>query len=185
MPFFVINLRHFTPMESTDDITLQQAADTWIPYQGRSRDQCYTFIQEKKAQSKSTKALFRCRICLSVNAIGNGPSNVKRHLQLKHNIEAGEITYSEWVSNGKSKRSMHTSSPFHKFSCANSTSQTVYVTHCAEWIARDNRPLSVVEDIGFRNILRHIAPRIKNVSRQTVLRRLKTMEEKIAKDDSK
>ena len=165
-------------MEPAGKIRKQQDTDTWISYPGRSRDQCYTFIKLKQNQNKLTKALFRCRICLSVNTMGNSPSNVKRRLQLEHHIGASELTYSEWASNMKSKRSTHRSSPFHKFSCPSSKAQIIYVTHCAEWIALDNRPLSVIEDFGYRKLLRRIEPRIKNISRQTVLRRLKKIEEK-------
>ncbi len=54
--------------------------------------------------------------------------------------------------------------------------QRTLIYMCAQWVARDCQPLSVVEDGGFRNILREFAPRLHEVSRDSVLTRLREAE---------
>ncbi len=60
--------------------------------------------------------------------------------------------------------------------------QRKLIDMCAQWVARDCRPLSAVEDAGFRNILYEFAPRLHEVARVSVLTRLREVEKSIEKE---
>lgn len=57
-----------------------------------------------------------------------------------------------------------------------STQQHEFVNLCAEWIARDLRPLEIVEDEGFKNIVSSLFPRYHNVTADIVKRTLQNKE---------
>ena len=164
-------------MENASEEQNTNRTSAWISYSGASKDFCYTFIEVQTNACKLVKAMYRCRICRVINCIGNGPSNIRRHLLAKHSINSNEIAYKDWKPDAKQSEQVQPKLTFQckKYSTS-SSAQNTYVQKCAEWIAHDNHPLSIVEDIGFRNLLKEISPRINIISRQTVLRRLKTME---------
>lgn len=156
-------------------------------YSGRSKDPVFTWVHFEilsptAPTSAQTRAKFRCKLCKTIGAVGRGPSNVKSHFLVHHFTALVTIPY-EGAKKEHSPDKLRLQKGIASFNVSkvhrSGVQQKRLVKLCAEWIARDCRPLNTVQDIGFREIVREVAPRYHPVSRRSVVRYLSQAEEKV------
>ena len=104
-----------------------------------------------------------CNICNKQLADGGGTTNLQKHLRAKHVHEANKCIGE--ATDGKKQTLMSTFTDTRRCSPARATRITELI---AEMVARDLRPLSVVEADGFRQLLNYIEPNYRVPSRPHV-----------------
>ena len=107
--------------------------------------------------------MITCNICKKDLADGGGTTNLQKHLRSKH-VDEAKKCFGE-VTDGKKQTLMSTFTDAQRCSPARATQITELI---AELVARDLRPLSVVEGEGFRQLLNYIEPNYRVPSRPHV-----------------
>lgn len=123
-----------------------------------------------------------CNLCeLHVNCIGGNTSTMKKHLQRRHDILISTATTtrssspssseSQSASCSSSKRAKTTSTSsqpkLQSFLACNSVKKTQLTEKIAKMIYKDLQPFSIVEDDGFRDLMRTAEPRYVIPSRKS------------------
>ena len=147
----------------------------WTSYTGRSSDVAFSYVEVPDQSYSGTRKPYRCRICSRTYQMSSGAYNIRRHLDCAHHIQKNMKHYDEWKKDNhvdrKTTLSFRGSSKFDK----NGVQQKRFIDKCARWVAKNNRPISIVEDDGFCELIHAIAPKLHNVSRRTVLRRIEEL----------
>lgn len=185
-PFSVLRTKKLLSTEkdmSSFNMSLSQGSaqdktsgDKFGPYIGKSRHNIFTYVQvETNQTTQSHKLKFRCKLCRQIGSIGRGPTNLKHHFTKKHTSINTDIPY-DGTKNNPVIVGHSVQSDMRKIICAKvpklGSTQKTFINLCAEWVAINQRPISIVEDKGFRNLISHISPSLHSVSRQSVVRRL-------------
>ena len=118
-------------------------------------------VPETGKDGKQVKKV-ACKLCDQQLTDGGGTTNLMSHLRAKHPEQYKRITDSATSSSSKQTT---LSTAFHKCSPQRSSAITDLI---AEFVARDLRPLSVVDGVGFRQLLGYIEPGYKVPSRTHV-----------------
>lgn len=167
-------------------VPVRNQPDEWVPYNGNSNNPVFTYIevQRRRISGPSHKLKYKCKLCKTIGALGRGPSNLKAHFNHKHratdvtvpfgNRNNSSVIVTSSVRNGLQKM-VTAKVP------KNGNAQSKFVRLCAEWIALNGRPLSIVEDEGFRKIMNHVAPKFNDISRQSVSKVLRQSESNVDK----
>nr|XP_039270001.1 zinc finger BED domain-containing protein 4-like [Styela clava] len=121
-------------------------------------------------QSNSGKSETECKWCHEKFAFHGTTSNLSNHMKRKH---PGIKLEEEQLSRGTSSSAKQTRlEHFRPISQARQEEITCLIT---EFVVADMRPLSVVDGVGFRNLLKNLQPSYAMPSRQTIARRVETM----------
>ena len=103
----------------------------WKKYVGKSLDNCFTYVYIKRTAEKEKKH-YKCRIYNQIRAVGNGPSNIRRHL-LRHNFHDSLAAYDDYKRQTALKQSQCAGIKFRVRKVRrNSTKQNEFVDLCVD-----------------------------------------------------
>ena len=133
-------------------------------------------FQRKENGSLNMEYVF-CGLCPKKYKYNNSPSHLKAHLSLEHK----DIYEKELVSNGSEKLKQNKLTDYKFKSGAiqkyktNNIVQKNFRDNVIKWIAKDIRPIKIVDDKGFRDMISDIDPKLTVPSRQSIVRDIKDL----------
>ena len=117
--------------------------------------------------------MYKCKVCESMGSVEHGPSDVRRHLST-HNIGGSQIPYKMYKAQNRVLRIQY-NLKLRRYD-KQGKMQLVFPDKCVDWIARDCRPLTVLEDQGFGEQISFINTRYRSIIGDVILRRMKKRE---------
>ena len=111
-----------------------------------------------------------CGVCGKKIKYRNTPTNLQQHLENQHSIQWGELQVKK--SSQQPKISDFSSSSASKHYSDSHPKQKGFVSKLVDWVVKNLRPVSIVEDEKFRDLIAFIDPRLKVPSRKTIMRKI-------------
>ena len=112
--------------------------------------------------------------------------NTKRHLISIHNLPKNLLLYEEWKKNKEKEKQERKDAKNNSFKISvssklnkNGSKHKNFVDKCAKWVAMNNRPLHIVEDMGFRLLMGEVAPKYNAITRFAVFNRLQALKQAV------
>ena len=119
-----------------------------------------------------------CGLCPKKYKYNKSPSYFKGHLLLEHKrIYEKELGLNDAEKSKQNKLTDYKfkSSSIQKYKTSHIV-QKNFRNNIIKWIAKDVRPIKIVDDDGFREMISHIDPKLTVPSRQSVVRDIKELQ---------
>ena len=125
------------------------------------------FWHQKDQQRERDKRI-TCKICAQKLAHCGGTTNLKNHLRTNHQTEYEELYGKEQITNQTSMDSFVQTSSVKKLP-HHSTHAVELTNAVVEFVARDLRPVSIVDGCGFLNLMEVAEPRYTVPCQRTIM----------------
>ena len=120
----------------------------------------------RNLNGKLDKSVAVCALCGKESVYRGSPGNFQTHLKLVHKQEY-EIEENPRSSQLKMTDFSTSTSSCSKYKAAH-PKQTNFRSELAKWIVKDLRPLSIVEDVGFKKLITIADPKLSIPVRNTI-----------------
>lgn len=154
-----------TPESTQSSQTLELAA-----YSTRQKSVVWKYFGIEKNSSGAAQRDRRvtCKLCAQKVAHGGGTTNLRNHLKTNHRVEFEELYGNETNQTSIDSFVQRSSSSVKKLP-HNSTRAVELTSAVVEFVARDLRPVSVVDGHGFLNLMEVAEPRYTVPCRRTIM----------------
>ena len=165
--------------EEDEELRLEKPKGSKSPYWAH-----FAFVLDKDGKRKDEKHV-RCNLCASSVGFSGNTTNLKQHIASRHPVEymkicGGSSSGASDVGKAKQTTLEAFSAGTSKVKLAHDSKRAKEITKAiAEFIARDMRPVAVVEGDGFLQMMHTLEPAYQVPSRRTVMKYLTDMQDKI------
>ena len=143
--------------------------ETLYPPNGTATSKVWKLGGFRKVNGILQKAESVCSVCGQEIKYRSSPTNLQQHLENHHSAEWGELQMKK--ANQQPKISDFSSSSLSKYPDSH-PKQKGFVSKIVGWVVSNLRPVSIVEDEKFRDMIAFIDPRLTVPARPTVMRKI-------------
>ena len=130
----------------------------------------------RKVNGILQKDFTQCGVCGKNIKYRGSPTNLQQHLEKLHSIEWGELEMKKHAEQPKISVYSSVSKPKHYPD--SHPKQKGFVAKLVSWVVRNLRPVSIVEDDKFQDLIAFIDPQLKVPARNTIMNKINLLRTK-------